>query len=102
MSTQLIYGLAKAFCGLEPAQLNSLFDDLDRRYFRPFMRKAEAVVEYAASLPEIPGYEKLLREKCGYGPLGAKIFAMIVVGALPSIRTRNRTGLPSLPGPMTR
>lgn len=78
MNTQLVYGLAKAFLGLDRSEVDSTFEDLDRRYVRPFVEAAETNVREIMSTPEVPGYEKLLAGKIGYGPFAAKIMMRLL------------------------
>jgi hypothetical protein len=88
--------LAEAFFGVDRAELDFVFDHLNQRYFQPIARVAEtlpllfqviaresnSIAQKIESSPQIPSYEKLLKERCGYGRLGARIMAhQIVTGA---------------------
>src|SRR5208337_1265477 len=82
--------LAEAFFGVDRAELDFVFDHLNQRYFQPIARVAEtlpllfqviaresnSIAQKIESSPQIPSYEKLLKERCGYGRLGARIMAL--------------------------
>ena len=73
--------LAEAFFGVDRAELDFVFDHLNQRYFQPIARVAEtlpllfqviaresnSIAQKIESSPQIPSYEKLLKERCGYG-----------------------------------
>lgn len=70
-----VHRLAQAFFGFDRGEIDILFNEFHRRCFQPIVRVAEVFVAGISSAPEIPSYEEILQEKCGYGRLSAKIMA---------------------------
>ena len=92
MSVQLVCSLAKIFFDLERDELDVIFEDLDRRYFRPFVEAAETFFDEIRSTPELPGYEELLAEKLKYGPLIAKIMMGLLERSSENLAAEINTG----------